>query len=329
MLETIYIPLASLEDNELVPTVKNIYEAAEHPERVFVGVSVTDENTKFYKESVAKLSNISKNISFSFTKVTRWNSLKVLGVGAGRKAAMWAYKDHDYVLQIDSHSWLVDNWDSLLITELNDAIAETGNDKTILTAYAGYYGTSDTARWPDPTEFGLPQYTWFLNAPKFHDVIPRWQANPMQHLSPKSERFLPAIKFNANFSFGNRHFGNYTGLLETAVFFDEEPIQTLNLISKGFDLVFPNFKTPVICHMYSGYKDQGNGTRKFLDSYAKKDDPKRNAVSKANYVNYVQQHRNEPWFSKYERYARVNLRLGATKSVPHFPPTYFSRFENE
>ena len=329
MLPTIYIPLASLEDNELVPTVKNIYEAAEFPDRVFVHVSVTDDSKQFYKDSVQALVGISKNLSFDFIEITKRNSLKVLGVGAGRKAAMSKYANQDYVLQIDSHSWLTHHWDTLLIDALEAAIVETGNKKTILTAYAGYYGVTETSRFADDLGFGLPQYPFFLNAPKFHGVIPRWETMPLKKISDRTDKFLPAIKFNANFSFGNREFGNYTGLHETALFFEEEPLQTLNLVSRGFDLVFPNFTSPVICHMYSGYAYQGNATRKFLDSYAIKDNEIRDRRSQENYVHYVEAHKNEAWFKKYERYARVNLKLGATKSVAHFPPTYFSKFEND
>ena len=43
------------------------------------------------------------------------------------------FDGQDYVLQIDSHTWFCENWDTKLIN-IHD-----GDDKTILTAYAGQY----------------------------------------------------------------------------------------------------------------------------------------------------------------------------------------------
>lgn len=67
------------------------------------------------------------------------------GAGYARKIALSYYTDEDYFLQIDSHTLLVQNWDSKMIAALNLACETEKSSKVILSQYpAGYERDGDT-----------------------------------------------------------------------------------------------------------------------------------------------------------------------------------------
>jgi hypothetical protein len=61
------------------------------------------------------------------------------GAGYARHLALQNYNNEDYILQIDSHTDMVQNWDLKLITALNSACELAGNDKVILSQFPGGY----------------------------------------------------------------------------------------------------------------------------------------------------------------------------------------------
>jgi hypothetical protein len=317
-LSTIFVAIPSLYDTELVPTILNCFKAAEHPERVVLGVSLMDSNTKFLKFVEKNISKYSTQIKLKFTKLTYKNADTVLNVGYGRKQASDLYGGEDYFLQCDSHSLFSEGWDSQLISLHSEATEELGFDKVILTAYAGRYGYIDGVRQPFPGDCGT-RYPFYTTKNWLSEYIPSW----VDKVLAKEEKFLPCSKFNANFAFGDWQFAENTGVFEKAVFFEEEPVQSINLLDQGFKLVFPVLDRSPVCHLYATPDShKGFGFRRTGYSYLS---PRQMETIKArNWVNwrdFVYNPDNFDKVRKYELYCGTSMRYGVCK--PDYIPEYY------
>lgn len=247
--KTIYVAIPSMYDTELIDTVLNAFEAAAHPERIVVGVTLQDDSLRLKRLFKKKTAKWSSQIRFTFTRLRPTTAYKVLGVGKGRKAAYDLYKDEDYLLQCDSHTLFDPNWDSDLIALHQEAKKTLGRDKLILTAYAGWYEIHNSIRAASP--YCKPRYPFYVERNRFSEFIPNWEDEELPD-DFDSRKFLPCTKFNANFAFGDKEFANFTGLFEPAVFFEEEPFQSITLRQNGFALVFPNIPRSIVYHLYDG-----------------------------------------------------------------------------
>lgn len=253
MLKTIFVKIPSLDDNELVPTLKDCLDKAEHPERVHIAVSLIYSDKKHLEKLVKfKEANPEANLQI----VTRELDVNFLGVGRQRKIVGDMFDGQDYVLQIDSHTWFCENWDTKLIN-LHD-----GDDKTILTAYAGWYGYLDGERKPLGT--GKLRYTTIVEGDRqFIGFTDSWRDEPI-YGDPRE--FIPMPKFCANFAFGTKHWGIQTGLVSESIFWSEEPLQTEYLKINKFNFVYPNVDEPLICHLYAQHMTE-ESHREFYTNY--------------------------------------------------------------
>jgi hypothetical protein len=252
LLETIYVKIPSLDDKELVPTLKDCLNKAEHPERIHLGVSLIYKNKDRLNELIA-FKNQYSNANIKI--VTRELDINYLGVGKQRKIVGDMFDDQDYVLQIDSHTWFCDNWDTKLIN-LHDK-----NPTTILTAYAGEYGYVDGVR--KPIGDGRLRFPRVIEGDRqFVNFTDAWTAEVID----SEEDFIKAEKFCANFAFGTKEWGVRTGLAAESVFWSEEPLQTEYLQLNKFNLVFPNVDYPLICHLYAKHITK-ESEREFFTNY--------------------------------------------------------------
>lgn len=123
---TIFVSVASYRDLSCSATIKDMYEKAKHPERIFVGAceqNATDANEACVPPNFEHFKNIRK-ISIPHTEAK--------GPTYARYLCASLYRDESYFMQIDSHTTFVKNWDEILIAEHN----ATPNPKTgILTGY--------------------------------------------------------------------------------------------------------------------------------------------------------------------------------------------------
>jgi hypothetical protein len=173
---SIYVAIASLDDDELVPTILDLFEKSEYPSRVFAHVSLSSISKNRYKEFLKSTKKYSSNLTYQFTLLNRKNFEKELGVGIGRDKAASRYSDQDYFLQIDSHSLFSYGWDSNLIKIHSEAMEVTHNPRTLITGYAGMYEYIGSDRVAKPGDDGQYQYPFFTKDSFFYDVIPRWDA---------------------------------------------------------------------------------------------------------------------------------------------------------
>ena len=76
----------------------------------------------------------------------------------------------------------------------------------------------------------------------------------------REELYVPCVKFNAQFAFSTKVFYEYSGLPKSTVFWEEELLQTMNLLGEGFSLVFPNQVMP-LAHLF--HSEVNNDVRSY------------------------------------------------------------------
>jgi Glycosyltransferase (GlcNAc) len=318
-MKTIYVAIPSMYDTELIATVLDCFNSADNPERVVVGVSLMDDNDTLCKVFLRELAQYSEQIRFQFNRVTYRNALSLISVGKGRKFAHSMYRGEDYLLQCDAHTFFSSGWDSKLIA-LHEEASTVTDKKVVLTGYAGRYRYIDGIRQLIPNEDTL-RYPFYVKNNKLGTLIPAWEDQPLREYAPElaDKKFLPCVKFNANFAFGDKEFANNSGLYENAVFFEEEPFQSVNLLANGFALVFPNLDEPAtIGHLYCTSEDlareQFDGFRRTGYSYLSIKQAKMQELRGMN--NWINTAHNPAMWSaitNYETYAKCSLRFGVIR----------------
>jgi hypothetical protein len=329
-MKTIYIALTSLDDSELIPTVLGAFEKAANPESIFVGVHLWSEPS-LRDEFVEKLALYAKNIRFKFTEMSKDNFKEMTGVGRGRRRALNLYNNEDYLLQIDSHSLFEKDWDKTLIDTLEEAKAFVNNQKTIITAYSGFYKFSALGKrvWCHPDNnsgkfAGNFQYPYYVSNKRYYGAIPAWTVLLEEEIEGFPGKFMPAVKFNANFAFGDSDWAKNTGLYEDAEFFEEEVLQTLNLIKLGYTIVFPKMKDSVIGHLYTDFISGNYGKRKSMGDYVDFDYDYADAKGVKNYQEYILDPENSSVIKEYSKYARVHMKFGPLDANPHVPKYFIN-----
>lgn len=316
---SIYVAIPSLGDSELEKTIDDLLFLSDNPQDISIGVACLGTGSEFsvLTKKYSKHPNV---------VIKKFNFSENIGVGKGRKCAMHAYSGQDYLLQIDSHTLLKRSWDTFLLNIYSKAVKETKNPKTILTAYLGRYSHTK-ANGRTNIDVG-PRYPMFIPGYLFQGDyrIPRWKDTPMSDFpgdKQRSETFLPCIKFNANFAFGNKEFANNTGLFIESDFFEEEILQTYNLLKDGFSLVFPNQPIPLF-HLYTDdIKEPPLGKRTYSGDMDKPKDIDYETVMRENYVGYITDPKNQPQLQKFHQYSRVHPKYGSPQQW-YIPTTYTS-----
>jgi hypothetical protein len=303
-MESIFIAIPSMADTETSATVKNAIESADFPERVFVGVSFKDLNKKEYKR-VLSLKEKYPNISAEFIKLKR-RKVSEYGTGDGRFRSHQLYSGQDYMLQVDSHTYFDKGWDSYLINSFKEFKKESGIEKFVLTSYIPYY-LYDPKRVKKDS---LPRYPHLIVDQFFLQYLPKWDDTVMPE-GMTLEKFIPCVKFNGAFAFGDKNFISNTGVFKDAIFYDEELIQSINLVGNDFALVFLNVKDFPIAHLYGDDINEFGGERTYfgdLLSPRKQQEVADKAVS--NYLNFILDPNNQKSIKKYEKYAKMDVRRG-------------------
>ena len=127
MSKHIFIQIAAYRDPQLVPTVRDMIEKADHPEEFAFGIcwqyGPDDDLTEldFVRESGAELRLQLHH--FSESKGLCW----------ARSMTNSLYKDEKLTLQIDSHHRFVRHWDTLMLEDYE--LAKQQSSKPILSTY--------------------------------------------------------------------------------------------------------------------------------------------------------------------------------------------------
>lgn len=128
----IFVSIASYRDRDCQWTVKDLFEKAAHPERLFVGLC--------WQVKAAEDQDC-------FTVETRPEQCRVLIRDAGESLGVcWArhqvqslWQGEEYYLQIDAHMRFVQGWDEILLTML----AACPGDRPVLSSYPSAFTPPD------------------------------------------------------------------------------------------------------------------------------------------------------------------------------------------
>ncbi len=316
-METIFVSMPSMMDTESVITIKNALDTANYKDRVFFGVSVLDTNKKTYEE-IEKVFKNNSNVSIDFN-LLKTKNISQIGTGSGRTRCASLYSGQDYFLQIDSHTNFENGWDDYLISLFKEAKESLKIDKIVLTAYLGRYSYSPDRKRVNGV-VGEISYPYMIPDAFFLNYIPFWKSK--ECLVDKVNKFVPCVKFNGNFAFGDKEFINNSGVYKDSIFYDEEMIQSINLIGNDFAMVFPNVKRFPLTHLYSDEINEFGGKRMYFNDYlSKKQESEVTQKCIKNYLDFINDVENSVKVKKYEKYAKINIKRGAV-SQNYAPKKY-------
>lgn len=318
MEETIFIAMAAQDDEEIKHSVRYAFENAKNSKRVCVGIALTSIKRKTLKE-VKQLTK-KYNVRLSFVKQKR-NNLSMLGIGKGRLRAANLYKNENYMIQVDCHTFFDKDWDSKLISLFKEAKKYSKKEKIVLTAIPPAYRYC-CSEHKDPIKTDPNnRYAYYETQSFFVNVIPKWKETD---ISKKTNvKFIPCAKANPAFIMGKQDFAKNPGIHEKATFYDEDLTQSINLFGKGFAFVFPNVEDLPIRHLDSNGIIEGH-TRFFLLNYlnAENQDLLHENMQK-EYIAFAKDPKNAKIINEYKKYSKVDALRGCfTNNKEIIPKTF-------
>ena len=144
----IFVSVASYRDTELPFTIKSIVSKADHPENLHV--SIVQQCTK------RELIPFEHDVTPSRITNVWVHALDAKGAGYARSIAQQPYDGEDFFLQVDSHTRLIDGWDTKMIDHYRRAAKLAGTDKVILSQFPAPYAKESMNRDVFPLEH--PRY---------------------------------------------------------------------------------------------------------------------------------------------------------------------------
>jgi len=148
--KTIYIGMPSYNEPYLEFTIKQIFEKAEFPERIHIGIWSHNNDGKdahFLKQY--------NNVNYAQLYYPT-----VFGTGSGRLNALNFYNNEDYYLQLDPHMIFKQNWDSILLKQFE--IIKKDYEKPVISTFVPYwYMSNNEIKFGGGEECG-PIY-WYTN----------------------------------------------------------------------------------------------------------------------------------------------------------------------
>lgn len=293
------------DDTELIPTIHSCIKNAKNPNEIFIGTSIIGEK-EYYDKVIAEFKN-NKNIQISFHDYENH-----VGTGIGKKLPMNFYNNQDYVLQIDSHSRLIKNWDDYLIKKYEYSLNKLGNNKIILTGTPAHYTyeKNDKGEYKEiffkqvlGYNYWFDKSTWVCDGkfPLFGHAYP-WEVSKELGFKLSRDGILPATKVCGAFIFGNSSFAKNRCLDENILFYDEEISQTSELLHNGFTLVYPG-SFPVVSHLHTQDIVDNIGARKNLSYIQEKYGRDMIKENTENIIKLLNDEEKQKKLKKFQEYA--------------------------
>jgi hypothetical protein len=315
--KSIYVSIPCLDvDSEMVKTIETAIKNAENKSRVYLGIAMMN-NKSFYnhiKDFIAL--NKFQNISIDYFPSDIFNTV---GVGKARNSAASFYNNQDYFLQIDAHTFFNKNWDSKLINHFEKAKEFIKNDKIILSGLPGKYGYySDKYKWGHLWIDKHNKYPQLLansfrgneNAkiPENGDFFPDQEFDIEYFTNWKNNKseYFPLSKVSAAFIFGDKGFALDRRLTDDILFWEEEWIQSIELVNDGFSIAFLH-QNDSIFHLYG--QDMENfdlAHRSNILDMASDYQSLFNQMAN-NYNRYINDPANKEKVEKYLKYSNLDL----------------------
>jgi hypothetical protein len=247
----IFVHIPAYRDRECQWTLRDMFERARRPDRVFAGVcwqTVPEEDADCFR--VRPRAEQVRAVSF--------HAREARGLGWARAQAQALWQGEEYSLQLDSHMRFADDWDELLL----ELLAACDSPDPVLTHYPLGYTPPDT-RAP----FVRPHV----------QVIRRFLPSGLLDFSAEAvpegvavDRPMPTAAVAGGFIFGAARILRDVPSDPELYFNGEEPNLAVRLWTAGFDLFSPH--VDVVYHYY----ERKDGTRQWNDA-ARRDPGERQA----------------------------------------------------
>lgn len=285
----IYVPMPSLQDDELEPTILEVLNKASSPDDIVFGIRFLTN----YKMDVPFFLNLKNkyNIRGDVHFLTEDNAKDYIGIGKCRIGTASYYDGEEFVLSIDSHTMLAENWDIKLKEHLWDAQELTGNNKVIITMQGGSYrytpqGKEFISKHKFP-HMGYDKDWSYEKSPMLvrplYDVMLPWSFSELDETQPD---YLPIPKFSYHAAFSDEMFLYDEDEKIDAL--EDDILKTFKLYNDGWELVFPNVDECLIAHLYFPDINEHGGGRAFSYHYMSDEERlRRQGVEKENALRYL------------------------------------------
>ena len=238
MSNTIFIQIAAYRDPELVPTLHDCINNADHPEDLRFGICRQFHQDDDFDDLSEFKNHPEHGDNFRVVDVPH---LESQGACWARNLIQQLYAGEEYTLQLDSHHRFIKGWDTTLIRMIKQLQA-AGHEKPLLTTYAPSYdpeddpGKRDSNAWKMDFHKFIPEgAVFFLPA-----AIPKWR---------ELDAPIPARFYSAHMAFSVGAFANEVQHDPEYYFHGEEISIAVRAYTHGYDLFHPH--RPVIWHEYT------------------------------------------------------------------------------
>jgi hypothetical protein len=281
MRNEIYVSISCLGyDSELEHTINTCLNNSVN--NITIAIAMID-NYEFYLQMKEKY----KNVKFLYA-----TKEEGLGIGKSRILAASMYDNEEYFLQIDAHTSFFKNWDQELIRQFEHAKKITGKEKIVLSGYPPRYERFHSKLYIS----GVLNYPVFLENEFILNAIPKWGDKELDL------EYYPLNKISANFMFSNKHLAKNLGVEINSIFWEEEILQSINLIDNNFILLYPE-KKAVLAHRY---QENGGINRPHIFDYLNNS----YQLILLNYYSFLLNPQNKQKIDKYSKYAKIDLIKG-------------------
>lgn len=218
----IFVSIASYRDPDCQWTVKDLFEKAAHPERIFVGICwqyVKGEDDFCFEVPYPRPKQV---------RVHEIDARQGKGVCWARGLVQKLWEGEEFTLQVDSHMRFEPGWDETLL----DMWKACGRKKAILTCYPPGYTPPDTL-----------QRDWvFGMAAKHFDAhgILLMHGRPGFSTNKLPDKPIPGAFASACMLFGPSSINKDVPYDPNLYFFGEEISLAVRLWTHGYDLYHPN-----------------------------------------------------------------------------------------
>jgi len=219
----IFVQIASYRDPDCQWTVKDLFEKAAHPERIFAGIAwqfVEAEDGACFRETYPYPDQV--RVLASDARLSR-------GTCWARSVVQELWRGEEYTLQIDSHMRFEPGWDEMLLA----IWARCNNDRAVVTSYMPGFVPPDAFEraWIfSMSATGFDEDSML----RFHGS-PAWRTGGGEPAEP-----VPGAFVSANMIFGPASMIQDVPYDPDLYFFGEEVSMAVRLWTHGYDIYHPN-----------------------------------------------------------------------------------------
>lgn len=229
--DTIFVQIASYRDPELQPTLQDLFQKAKRPENIFVGICHQ------YDIKGGEDQHLFKN-SFPRPKQLRIDEVdyrESAGVCWARNRVQKLYLGEKWIMQIDSHMRLRENWDEIII---NDIKKINGGKNIVFTNVASSYDqkTNNITLNEISSAVGI---SFFDNPFRVHAKTNNF--NPIY-------KTRPGTFFSANFLFGDAEIISKNKINPNLALYDEIPMALKYFCAGGRTY---SYEKSIVCHLWA------------------------------------------------------------------------------